>query len=653
MNSIPYQPHIDGLRAIAVVLVILHHLGDWLGFSGGYVGVDIFFVISGFLISKIVQSEVNGGIFRIGSFYRRRITRLAPAYFTVMISTSIFTIFVLLPAELNDYMRSVIASSLVLANFYMWKEVGGYFGASADTTPLLHLWSLAVEEQFYLFWPLSLFLGIKLLNPRSLQLLLIVLTIGGMIFSEWIVSRFPAAGYYLLPTRIYEFTLGAILACMPDTAAGKTTRNLASILGLVLIGYAAQFFNKETLFPGYAGLTPILGTALLIRWGGGGAIGPLLGTPIMRLVGVISYPAYLWHWPLISFIHINGVEVSLFIGLAVLIATFVLSWLTYRYVELPSRGLLRFTTSQVIFIGAVIPTSILISTAAVVLYSKGFPGRFPGSLNLKSEALLAHPSKVRGRCNEGPAIAPLPPDQCVLGRSNGPVNFLLLGDSHANHFSGFMDELGKAAGLRGYDMTRSQTAFLPGVNFWTLRDGKPDHHENFLPRNRYISDLLRHERYDYVVLAASWAGYFSAGNLISSDTQVGEDAFKSGMRAALREAYGASQHVVVLEMVPKLPSGLYSCSLRNERFNRTDDCTIPLALHDYQMVGVRGFFEQLREEFPSVIWVDLTSLMCAKGRCVTELDGVPLYKDGGHLNDLGSRLLARKWLEQFENPLLR
>jgi peptidoglycan/LPS O-acetylase OafA/YrhL len=651
MISIRYQPHIDGLRALAVLLVILHHLGDWMGLSGGYIGVDIFFVISGFLITYIVKADIDSHRFSFGNFYKRRVVRLAPAYFTVLIASSAAALVFMLPAELVNYARSVVSSVLLFANLYMWKEVGGYFGTSANTTPLLHLWSLAVEEQFYLFWPLVLVLGHRWIGPRSLLKFLLAVSVIGVIFSEWGVTRFPAAGYYLLPTRIYELAIGSVLAYLPATTVGKIPRTAASALGLGMIGYSAVRYSEETLFPGYAALAPVIGTALLLRWGEGGiGIGAILSSPIMAFLGRISYPAYLWHWPIIAFLHINEVAITVPIGIAVLIATIGLAWLTYKGIELPARRFLVFPARKLIMIGIGLPITVSLAFAFFLVSTQGLPSRFPESLNLKSAALLAHPHKARGRCNEGPPAAPLPADDCILGRPNGQVDILLVGDSHANHFSGFLDELGKAAGLRGYDMTRSQTAFLPGVDFWTPREGKPDHHENFVPRNLYISDLLMRERYRYVVLAASWSGYFRSGSMLKSGQLEGEDAFKMGMRAAIQQAQAASQKVVVLEMVPSLPRGHHACSLRNARFKLADDCTVPLANHEAQTAGVSAFFDELRREFSDVVWINPAKIMCSDGRCATELDGVPLYKDSGHLNDLGARLLARKWLQRFGNP---
>lgn len=197
MSLIRYQPHIDGLRAVAVLLVILHHLGDWAATRGGYVGVDVFFVISGFLITSIIRKELEAGTCTFGGFYKRRVIRLAPAYFTVLLATTIAAVLWMLPAELLGYARSMAASSLFLANFHMWKEIGDYFGAEAHTAPLLHLWSLAVEEQFYLFWPVALLLGHRLLGNRRMPWVVGAVAIAGVLASQWGVARYPAAAYYL------------------------------------------------------------------------------------------------------------------------------------------------------------------------------------------------------------------------------------------------------------------------------------------------------------------------------------------------------------------------------------------------------------------------------------------------------------------------
>lgn len=648
--SIPYQPHIDGLRAVAVLLVIFHHMGNWMGLGGGYVGVDVFFVISGFLITSIIKSELASGRFNFGGFYRRRVIRLAPAYFAVLLFTTVAALLWMLPGELMAYADSMAWSSLFMANFYMWKEIGGYFGANADTAPLLHLWSLAVEEQFYLFWPLALLIGHRLFFGRTIMWGVVVVALFGTALSQWGTERFPGASYYLLPTRVFELATGAVLAYLPFASLGRTARSALSLIGIGLVLYAAFAYGKETLFPGYAALAPVVGTAMLIRWSDGTLIGSLLSVPLMILIGKISYPAYLWHWPIIAFLNIQGIEIDAYIGLGVVVATFVLSWLTYRYLELPARRFLAHPPRIVIFAGAVVPIIASVALTLVFQSERGFPARFSESLNRKSEALLAFPSKFRGLCNEGPPSRPLPPEDCVLGRPDGNVDFLLVGDSHANHFSGFMDELGRDSNMRGYDVTRSNAPLLVGVTLQMANE--PLYNRNFTLRNTFIESHLSENRYDTIVLGGAWADFYNRRIVHGETRGLDGDGFEQGLRATLRLANRAAEHVIVLTSIPQLPEGMFDCPLRRERFAASLDCRLRAAEHRRSVAAVSAVFQRLGREFPRVYWLEVDRLFCDEEYCQTEMDGLPLYKDGGHLNDIGSRLLAHKWLERFGNPLV-
>lgn len=650
MNPIKYQAHIDGLRAIAVLLVIFHHLGDWGGLSGGFAGVDVFFVISGFLITSIVKSELEAGQFSIAGFYKKRVIRLVPAYFLILLVTTAAALLWMLPAELLAYARSVIASSLFLANFHMWQEVGGYFGAAAETAPLLHLWSLAVEEQFYLFWPLAMLLAHWLLPRHWLPWLVLAVVVVGALASQWGVERYPAAAYYLLPTRFFELAIGALLAYWPMAEQVRRWHQAAAAGGLALVGYSALAYNKETLFPGYAALVPVLGTAMVLRWGQADVVGRLLGNPVATFVGRVSYPAYLWHWPIIVFFHLNEVPITLPTGIGIVLATLGLAWLTYRWVELPARRLRNHPAGRVIAMVGAAPIAASVVLGMVLIGLQGLPGRFSDSLNHKSLALQASASKARGRCNEGPPTAPLPAEQCILGRPDGQVDFLLVGDSHANHFSGFMDVLASQAGLRGYDMTRSNTPFLADVERWTLRNGAEDLHENFRLRNRYVADLLQRERYGAVVLAGNYTGFYNQ-EILRGGSLEGRAAFEASMREAIRLADGAADKVILIKTIPLLSDRLHDCTLRAERFGQPLDCTLPATLHREETGDLTRFFAQLQQEFPELVVIEPDTLLCGPQACITELDGTPLYKDDGHLNDIGSRLLAQIWLQEFGNPL--
>ncbi len=645
-----YQPHIDGLRAVAVLLVIFHHLGDWAGLGGGYIGVDVFFVISGYLITSIVKMEIEQRSFTVGGFYKRRVIRLAPAYFLVLGVTTVAGLVWMLPAELIDYSRSAAASSAFLANFFMWREVGGYFGVNADTVPLLHLWSLAVEEQYYVIWPLALLFATALLGRRVMPYLILVLVVAGIAVSEWGVQRYPSAAYYLLPTRFFELMVGSLLAYLPAATAGAALSNVLAGAGGLLVLYAGFSFDRETPFPGFAALIPVVGTAFVIRWGEGTWVGRLLSTRPATGLGLISYPAYLWHWPILVFLGLNQIEVTFAIGMTVLASTLALSWLTWKFVELPARAFRNHPPGRVVILGAALPVLAICFVAWMLVAAGGLPNRFPDSLNKKSAALLAHPNRLRGRCNEGPPTDPLPPERCVLGRPNGPVDFLLVGDSHANHFTGFLDELGKAANLRGYDMTRSNTPFLPGVDRWHLRNGSEDHHEAFVPRNEFVSSLLASNRYRMVVLAGNYTG-FADGEIIRAGELSGEAALAVGLRRAIVEAKASADRVMVITTVPLLAPGLSDCPLVNERFGGRTECGLDRLIHDERTAAEDRVFVAIKREFPDVTWVEPEALMCDAIRCKTEMAGVPLYKDSGHLNDHGSRLLAKMLLERCGNPL--
>jgi peptidoglycan/LPS O-acetylase OafA/YrhL len=256
VSLIRYQAHIDGLRAVAVSIVILNHLGDWFGLTGGFVGVDVFFVISGFLITSIVAAEIESGQFTFGAFYKRRVIRLAPAYFTVLSITTIAACVWLLPIELMDYARSMAASSVFMANFHMWKEVGGYFGVDSRKLPLLHLWSLAIEEQFYLFWPAALLVGHRIFNHKLLPWLVAATAIAGVAASQWGAARYPAAAYYLLPTRFFELAVGAGLAYLPVRKDRRGVSSALSLIGAALILGSALPTARRHNFPVFPHWSP-------------------------------------------------------------------------------------------------------------------------------------------------------------------------------------------------------------------------------------------------------------------------------------------------------------------------------------------------------------------------------------------------------------
>lgn len=657
-NQMSYRPEVDGLRTVAVMLVILHHLG-WAVLSGGYVGVDVFFVISGYLITGLLLADLRQGHFSIARFYQRRIVRLAPAYFLVLGATSIAALIWMLPAELLNYATSALYSTVFLANFYLWHEVGGYFGAQSDVVPLLHLWSLAVEEQFYLIWPLLLFGAWRLLGRRTLVLFVLIVVIAGAVVSEWGVQNYLAAAYYLLPTRFFELMIGALLAVMPscdrDDRPSRIARELFSLTGLALIAYSATQFTTERLFPGYSALIPCLGTAFILYGARArrGTIGTALSLAPMVYIGRISYPAYLWHWPIIAYLNLHRVAIDATMAVQVIGATLLLSALTYHVVEQPFRRAYQGQRLRRVFsIGYALPALLVVGLSLSLKQFDGWPARFPPELALKSQALQSYSNRIRGRCNEGNVTHPLAEDRCILGVADRPVDFILVGDSHANHFTGMLDQMARDAGVRGWDITQSQTIFLPGVRRFYSQDGTIVEHRNFALRNARLERLIAERRFKAVVLGGSFIAFYSSEELTRDGSKPGIDAFEAGFKAALEKIIESGAIPYIITGTPALQAPLsHDCTLNNARFGLDAVCFFSAAEHRALSNSWRRFLVRLSVRYPQIVLIEPDNIICNKRHCLTEIDGLPLYRDRGHLNHLGSELIGKLYLANVGNPL--
>ncbi len=333
--SIQYRREVDGLRAIAVVPVILFHAG-FSQFSGGYVGVDVFFVISGYLITSIIVSDLEKGSFSLLKFYERRARRILPALFLVIFCCLPFAWLWMSESKFNDFSGSIVDTVLFISNFYFWSN-GGYFDPAADTRPLLHTWSLAVEEQFYILFPL-LFSLIWIFGKTKAALLLLLIATFSLIICEIGWRYMPSANFYLLPSRAWELLAGALCAFVkPQISA--SIRNILSMLGLALIASAILLFDESTPFPSLLTLVPVIGTVLIILFGVRGTIvATLLSWPIFVGIGLVSYSAYLWHQPVFAFARIRShVIPSETFMLFLILVVFALAYLSWRFVETPFR----------------------------------------------------------------------------------------------------------------------------------------------------------------------------------------------------------------------------------------------------------------------------------------------------------------------------
>ncbi|MFW2831114.1 acyltransferase family protein [Sphingomonas sp. ID0503] len=428
-----YRPDIDGLRALAVVPVVLNH-ALVMGFRGGYVGVDIFYVISGYLITGILVRDLAIGRHSIAEFYRRRVLRIFPALFVMIAVSTLFACVAMLPEELERYARSVAATTLFSSNFLFYSETG-YFDAASTVKPLLHTWSLAIEEQFYIVWPLML-AAIGGTRRHGLVIAIVATTIVSFGISVVMLPVDMSATFYLLPARAWELSLGATLSLLPVNPIRKRWINeLLGLAGLAAILVCLPLYDEGTPFPGPAAALPCVGAALLILTGASGNLaGRLLSLKPAVFIGWISYSLYLWHWPVIVF-----AKIWLFVPLADPVAkvaevtlSVLLATLSWRFVERPFRSVPAWPTPRVLWTAAGV-MAVSLAIAGALLLSGGLGWRFTPEQRKIGSYLSVDGDQLyrRGTCfavSENMTIRP----ECLVRKTNRPT-VLLLGDSHSAH----------------------------------------------------------------------------------------------------------------------------------------------------------------------------------------------------------------------------
>jgi peptidoglycan/LPS O-acetylase OafA/YrhL len=641
-----YRRDIDGLRAVAVLPVVLFHAGVPI-FSGGYVGVDIFFVISGFLITGILMQD--GGRLSILSFYNRRIRRIFPALFAMLALVTAAALILLTPLDLKSYGASLGSTALFASNIYFYLG-SGYFEASAIDKPLLHTWSLAVEEQFYIVWPVALWAMHRLRGRAMLTVTLIALLVSFGL-SVWQTGRNPDAGFFLPHTRFWELLLGAVLAMRPIEVSSRPLREAISALGLGLIALAVFTFDGSTVFPGWAAAIPCLGAAMLIVGNARGdtAAARLLSLRPAVFVGLISYSLYLWHWPLLSLGHYVALRPLHWHEAAALVAlSFVLATLSWRFVEKPFRhgaGAAK-AWKRSIPLGAL--ATVLALTAAAPLYlSKGLPQRSPAAV-IKAE-------QIKNRTGPGACDALRPIPKCHLGAPGDAVSVLLWGDSHAGAFAPGVDSAAASAGLSGLQVNSPACAPLLGARRLDA-EGSADCVAN---NNDVLKLVAGHPELHTVVLIARWA-------LLAETTRFGDEegapafladdkddtASLANNRRVLAEGLERTVttlqrtrpgvRVILVGQAPEPGVNAAKCLARAIHLKRPQErCrSVSEPMVRERLAYADGVLRQVAGKTGAELFM-LSDRMCAEGRCPTVEGETILYRDDDHLSPDGARLVAR------------
>ncbi len=636
------------MRALAVLPVILFHAGFDM-FSGGYVGVDVFFVISGYLITSILVAELEADDFSISRFYERRARRILPALFFVMFACVPFAYVLMTPDQLIDFSQSILAVTFFSSNILFWLE-SGYFAPAAELKPLLHTWSLAVEEQYYVLFPIFLYLMWRF-GRRPVLWAVVAIAVASLLLTEWGWRNAPGATFYLAPTRVWELLIGSICAFL---TVGREPRssNLLGVLGLALIVFSIFAFDANTPFPSVYALVPVIGTALIILFAAKGTwAGRLLSLRFFVGVGLISYSAYLWHQPLFAFARISSFgEPDHALMAALAAVALLLAWGTWWFVEQPfrKRGNGLIETRRGVFVASGAFGAVLVCFGLAGHLGDGFEGRFSETYR----EIVARSQPVNHTCENG--------QSCLIGDEEGAVSGIaFVGDSHMGRYAYLVNEVFEERGLKAQLLYDGWCAPLlewrPAV---VGRCGGPVG-DAYQAR---LQDLLKDEAIHTVVLAAEWANYttgvrhgrsaiafdFALDDVQNEEVSRNAEEFLAAIEHTVDELKAAGKRIIVIGPVPEYDFDVAKAALHLFRFGRSDPDAFALEKQAY-LDRNRDVFRGFETMDDRGELVDVWPILCSAEMCrpVTE-EGFPLYSDSNHLVREGMTGIVEAVLDRLD-----
>ncbi|GLR72894.1 acyltransferase family protein [Agaribacter marinus] len=627
---IKYRPDIDGLRAIAVSSVLLFHFGFY-SLSGGYAGVDIFFVISGYLITSITLKDLDGGNFNFAHFYEKRMRRLFPALFGMIIASFIFAYLLFMPDEFKEFGQSAIATSIYLSNFFFWLK-SDYFSGPSELKPLLHTWSLAVEEQYYFIFPILLaFLHQNL--KKHIAKILVFLILISFIAGTLVLKSSPSAAFYVSPLRFWELLAGSSLAVALNNNKlnFKKLSNTMSYIGASLIAFAIWYLDKTSSFPGYLALLPVIGTLLLIAAGPNDSyISRMLSSPLFVYLGKISYSLYLWHWPVVVFYGYWIIRPFTNLDKMVLICiTLGLSLLSYYALEKPFRKRSKNSSIATPLIYTIVFSAFFIFLGGYISIKQGMPERI--KVDISSVEVYSEDSSSWKNCflKTNQTFSEWQPDSCIIESITSNSNAVLWGDSHANHLvSGF-----KSAKDLPFDLQVFANAGCPPtLNIEIL--ARPNCKKN----NNDFFDYLSKNDIDTVILASNWH-YAETKN--SYDLHDILDTLKALEKENFQVVLINQLPIYTLGSPKFLASRLIGKKIPNNKFDMTPSQGLDTVTKFINIVGNDN----------TVSIINVHSAFCKnERRCTIYENGHMMVADQAHLSKKGSQIAANFILNnmQFE-----
>ena len=631
----PYRPDIDGLRALAVIGVILFHAD--LGLSGGFVGVDVFFVISGFLITSLILKDIKSNQFSLLGFWERRARRIFPALYVVTITTIGLSYLFLLPKDFEILGGSVIGLSFFSSNIFFWKNTNSYFSGSAEEMPLLHTWSLSLEEQFYIIVPIVFLL---LFKWRQFDKLFWVLSAGALL--SLLISivgtiHYESASFYLLPTRAWELGAGSIIATSRPIKSYRL-RTIFSVLGILSILFSFIFYDRSSSFPGLSAVPPVLGAALII-WSGVG-FGEISRLPIVLkvlsirplvFIGLLSYSLYLWHWPLLA---LNEYMVigrdSILVKLTIVLVSFLLSIISWKYIEQPIRKKKIACSRFSIFSLSAVGLISLVGCSAFILMNGGFVSKVSKEVRdtenrgLSEDTFFDYDLAAKG----------FPENKIVLGHKGHEPSFFLWGDSHAMAISRALDLAGKEFSIGGLSVVKTST--LPILDWQTSESSQILYNEQIL---KYLTAEEQRKTIKHVVLAGRW--WLAFNQSLKNKNNIEESLIRT-----ITEIQSLGYSVSIFLQVPQWTDHWHTPSSFPFHYNWKNfswgysDIKISDELLKKRFSSQNEMFERIREKIPNLKIIDpLPVLINADGYYYFKDNNNWIYYDDDHISANGARKL--------------
>lgn len=650
-----YRPDIDGLRAIAILFVLFFHGGLKL-FSSGFIGVDIFFVISGFLITSIIHDSLQKDRFSFFEFYNRRLWRMQPALISLLVFATCVALFFYLPDDLLQFGKSLRKTSVFLSNTFFERITTGYFAPESNQLPLLHTWSLSIEWQCYLMLPLAIYV-LDRIFAKKMTIIIPVLTVVFLAFTLYCSAESPTKTYYQLTSRIFEFLIGSTVALNHSRfTLNKYLLDTLTILAIVSLFYIATRANINQGFPnGYAFLL-CSATGLLIASGQQypqSLVTRLLSLKLIVFIGLISYSLYIWHWPIFALMrYLDFPDTPVILSIAFCFI-FLVAYLSWRFLEKPTRRLntTRFAYSLVYLF--ILPVALFHLTAHVIKKHEGFPARFAETSTIY-QRLKHYQSRRPGQCLQQQDIEV---DQnCVLGAKNtASVSGFMIGDSFSNHHWLFMDVLAKEAKVSIMAHATAACLSLPGIMQygWYVKDKI---YEECQAQTKRYYQMIQANHYNFVIIGQNWNGY--VGNTIINhvhderSVELSKARIAKALENALQIIVDSGARPVLLKATAITHANPNKCFFSHFKKHRSyDPAQCDFRFYPQDEVWVNELFSKMKKKFSQLIIIDPKKVQCPHDFCKADIFGIPVFRDAVHISDYASYQFGKRYLKKYKNPI--